>query len=218
MSWCSGTGTFASCWQIMRPTTTPRARILRSTRILHFTDRRRPSAVSRQSPGSVVSTNNRSVGISGRHRYRVYDAALGDLGLSSIHRRGKRLNNRAESSHVPIRRRERKAGLSIRRIGTTFPFQPLSQLQHIQRRPSSDHRQHPSDSAQRRLRYLEDRGHCLSLTTHRCCSALAYQRDKPHDCAHVLRSTRHLHSLGARVGVIRNSGPAAERWRQRLLH
>jgi putative transposase len=41
-------------------------------------------------------------------RHRAYDAALRDLGLSSIHRRGKRLNNRAESSHVPIRRRERK--------------------------------------------------------------------------------------------------------------
>jgi site-specific recombinase XerC len=43
----------------------------------------------------------------------------------------------------------------------------LSQLQHIQRQPSSDHRQHPSDSAQRGLRYLEGRGHCLSLTSHR---------------------------------------------------
>ena len=41
-------------------------------------------------------------------RYRAYDAALRDLGLSRIHRRGKRLNNRAASSHVPIRRRERK--------------------------------------------------------------------------------------------------------------
>jgi putative transposase len=41
-------------------------------------------------------------------RYRAYDAALRDLGLSRIHRRDKRLNNRAESSHVPIRRRERK--------------------------------------------------------------------------------------------------------------
>jgi putative transposase len=41
-------------------------------------------------------------------RYRAYDAAFCDLGLSGIHRRGKRLNNRAESSHVPIRRRERK--------------------------------------------------------------------------------------------------------------
>jgi putative transposase len=41
-------------------------------------------------------------------RYRAYDAALRDLGLYGIHHRGKRLNNRAESSHVPIRRRERK--------------------------------------------------------------------------------------------------------------
>jgi putative transposase len=41
-------------------------------------------------------------------RYRAYDAALRDLGFSHIHRRGRRLNNRAESSHVPIRRRERK--------------------------------------------------------------------------------------------------------------
>jgi putative transposase len=41
-------------------------------------------------------------------RYRAYDAALRDLGLSHLHRRGKRLNNRVESSHVPIRRRERK--------------------------------------------------------------------------------------------------------------
>ena len=41
-------------------------------------------------------------------RYRAYDAALRDLDLSHLHRRGKRLNNRVESSHVPIRRRERK--------------------------------------------------------------------------------------------------------------
>ena len=41
-------------------------------------------------------------------RYRAYDAAFRGLGLSGIHRRGKRLNNRAESSHVPIRRRDRK--------------------------------------------------------------------------------------------------------------
>ena len=41
-------------------------------------------------------------------RYRAYDAAFHHLGLSRIHHRGKRLNNRAESSHVPIRRRERK--------------------------------------------------------------------------------------------------------------
>jgi putative transposase len=41
-------------------------------------------------------------------RYRAYDAALRGLGLSHSHRRGKRQNNRAEGSRVPIRRRERK--------------------------------------------------------------------------------------------------------------
>ena len=37
-----------------------------------------------------------------------YAAAIADLRLSEVHDRGKRKNNRAESSHVPIRRRERK--------------------------------------------------------------------------------------------------------------
>ena len=40
-------------------------------------------------------------------RYRACDAALRYLGLSHLHHRGKRRNNRAESSQVPIRRRER---------------------------------------------------------------------------------------------------------------
>lgn len=39
-------------------------------------------------------------------RYRAYDAAFRDVGLSGIHLRGKRLNNRAESSHVPLRFRQ----------------------------------------------------------------------------------------------------------------
>jgi len=38
----------------------------------------------------------------------AYAAAMSDLRLSVIQERGKRKNNRAESSHVPIRRRERK--------------------------------------------------------------------------------------------------------------
>ena len=39
----------------------------------------------------------------------AYGAALRDLGLDGArHLRGKRMNNRAESSHVPVRRRERK--------------------------------------------------------------------------------------------------------------
>ena len=42
-------------------------------------------------------------------RLPSYGAALAELGLSQMHVQGKRKNNRAESSHVPIRQRERKA-------------------------------------------------------------------------------------------------------------
>ena len=41
-------------------------------------------------------------------RLRAYGAAARELGLSAEHIQGKRKNNRAEGSHVPIRRRERK--------------------------------------------------------------------------------------------------------------
>src|SRR5207248_9960549 len=37
-----------------------------------------------------------------------HPAACQEMGLTAVHHRGKRMNNRAESSHVPIRRRERK--------------------------------------------------------------------------------------------------------------
>ena len=41
-------------------------------------------------------------------KLKSYGAAFRDLRLSHIHDSGHRLNNRAESSHVPVRRRERK--------------------------------------------------------------------------------------------------------------
>jgi transposase-like protein len=41
-------------------------------------------------------------------KLKSYGAALGQLGRDHLHETGHRLNNRAESSHVPIRRRERK--------------------------------------------------------------------------------------------------------------
>ena len=41
-------------------------------------------------------------------KLKSYVAALRDLGLGHLHETGNRRNNRAESSHVPIRRRERK--------------------------------------------------------------------------------------------------------------
>ena len=39
---------------------------------------------------------------------RSYAAAAGDLGIASRHERGRWRNNRAENSHQPTRRRERK--------------------------------------------------------------------------------------------------------------
>ena len=41
-------------------------------------------------------------------KLRSYGAAFADLGLRARHERGLRKNNRAEVSHQPVRRRERK--------------------------------------------------------------------------------------------------------------
>ena len=41
-------------------------------------------------------------------KLKSYGSAFRDLNLSQLHETGHRLNNRAESSHVPVRRRERK--------------------------------------------------------------------------------------------------------------
>jgi transposase-like protein len=41
-------------------------------------------------------------------KLRSYGAAKAQLGLSARHEQGLRKNNRAENSHVPVRRRERK--------------------------------------------------------------------------------------------------------------
>jgi putative transposase len=50
-----------------------------------------------------------------------YGAALSELGLSKKHVQGRRKNNRVESSHVPIRRREPKAQ-GFRSPGSTQRF------------------------------------------------------------------------------------------------
>src|SRR5277367_7107831 len=39
---------------------------------------------------------------------RSYGAAARDLGIEHLHKRGRWKNNRAENSHLPARRRERK--------------------------------------------------------------------------------------------------------------
>src|ERR1700693_2431350 len=62
------------------------------------------------SPSSVITD-----------RLPSYAAALSELGLSKKHVQGRRKNNRVESSHVPIRRRERKAQ-GLRSPGSTQLF------------------------------------------------------------------------------------------------
>jgi putative transposase len=41
-------------------------------------------------------------------KLRSYSAALREIGFSGLHEQGLRANNRAENSHQPLRRRERK--------------------------------------------------------------------------------------------------------------
>ena len=41
-------------------------------------------------------------------KLRSYGAAIAELGLTARHEQGLRANNRAENSHQPVRRRERK--------------------------------------------------------------------------------------------------------------
>jgi len=40
-------------------------------------------------------------------RLRAYSAAMNEIGIADRHEVGRRLNNRAENSHQPFRRRER---------------------------------------------------------------------------------------------------------------
>ena len=54
-------------------------------------------------------------------RLRSYGAAFGKLGLQHRHEMGGRLNNRAENSHQPVRRRER-AWIGFKKPGTTQRF------------------------------------------------------------------------------------------------
>ena len=70
---------------------------------------------------------------------RSYGAAARELGLSRRHERGRWRNNRAENSHQPTRRRERKMqGFKSAGISPTISVRPRRHLQHLQR-PASPH-------------------------------------------------------------------------------
>jgi len=55
-----------------------------------------------------VLVNSRNTGVAVTDDLRSYSAAVRDLGIERRHERGRWKNNRAESSHQPTRRRERK--------------------------------------------------------------------------------------------------------------
>src|ERR1700741_3044207 len=70
---------------------------------------------------------------------RSYSPAVRDLGIERRHDRGRWKNNRAENSHQPTRRRERKdATLQERGLRPEVPLNPRRRLQHFQR-PTPSH-------------------------------------------------------------------------------
>jgi putative transposase len=90
-------------------------------------------------------------------RLRSYGAALKDLGRSDDREMGGWLNNRAENSHLPFRRRER-AMLRFRRLRTSQKFASVH---------ASVHNHFPTE------RHLQNRDHfklsrAAALTEWRC--------------------------------------------------
>jgi len=71
-------------------------------------------------------------------RFRAYAAAMKEIGKAGRQETGRRLNNRAENSHLPFRRRERAMN-RFRRMKTLQKFtsvhasvhNPFSQQRHL---------------------------------------------------------------------------------------
>ncbi len=73
-------------------------------------------------------------------RLRSYGAAFTEIGLTARHEQGPRKNNRAEVSHQPLRRRERKMQ-RFKSPGSAQPFAPVHAAVYntfnVQRHPVS---------------------------------------------------------------------------------
>src|SRR5215216_73477 len=102
---------------------------------------------------------------------RVYGSVLRDLGTARCaHVSGKHLNNRAESSHVPVRRRERKMqGFKSADSAQRFLSMHAATYNVFTVSPSPHQRPHPP--------FLQSRGICRVATGRGCC------RLKPGDLA-----------------------------------
>ncbi len=83
---------------------------------------------------------------------RSYSAAVRELGIERHHERGRWKNNRAENSHQPTRRRERKMQRFKSPGSAETSFNPRRRLQHLQRPTPS----HLSPNAPRASRCCDD--------------------------------------------------------------
>jgi len=70
--------------------------------------RRRDKAAARKLMRKLLKKQGFAPSVVVTDKLRSYSSAFKDLGLSARHEQGLRQNNRAENSHLPVRRRERK--------------------------------------------------------------------------------------------------------------
>ena len=70
--------------------------------------RRRDKAAARKLMRTLLRKQGFAPDVVTTDKLRSYGAAFADLGLTARHEQGPRKNNRAEVSHQPVRRRERK--------------------------------------------------------------------------------------------------------------
>ncbi len=70
--------------------------------------RRRNKAAARKLMRKLFKKHGYAPAVVVTDKLRSYSSAFRDLGLSARHEQGLRQNNRAENSHLPVRRRERK--------------------------------------------------------------------------------------------------------------
>ena len=70
--------------------------------------RRRDKAAARKLMRKLLKKHGFAPVVIVTDKLRSYSSAFRDLGLSMRHEQGLRQNNRAENSHLPVRRRERK--------------------------------------------------------------------------------------------------------------
>lgn len=70
--------------------------------------RRRDKAAARKLMRKLLMKHGVAPSVVVTDKLRSYSSAFRDIGLSARHEQGLRQNNRAENSHLPVRRRERK--------------------------------------------------------------------------------------------------------------